>query len=285
MTRLCSPRALLALTAGVAVTAGGAVAMAQGDGPAPTVASFTLGKLKSTPTGPATLPAGAVTFSVSTKETKGDHGFQIFRLADGADVAATQAKLRKVNDGDKFEKLTDVTALGGTEVSAKAKGKSTFTLAPGTYLFGDFSDEKVTPTIPFTVVADPAVPAAVAPTPATSLTLQDYKFTLTGRLPRNGAVRVVNKGKRNHIVVTFKAQNAAGSARMVKALKTNNEKAFEKEVRGTGPGVNIIGPGETQDLAFKASKGSYVFVCFYSSKQSKGKEHFRLGMFKVATVK
>lgn len=282
MSRISPKRALLVVTTATALSVGGAIAVAQDPAAPPTVA-FKLGKLKSTPTGPATAPAGAVRFVVSTAQ-KGQGGFQLLRVADGADVAALQAKVRKVDSGDKFEALKELTAVGGTSVTKTAKGVITVTLIPGTYLFVDFSDEKVSPNIPFSVAGDPATAPAL-PAPDATLSLFDYKFELTGKLPRNGTVRMVNKGKRNHIVVTFKTQNAAGSARLVKALKANNERAVGKEIRGEGPGANLIGPGQSQDLKFTARPGNYVFVCFYGSKQSKGKDHNALGMVKAVTVK
>ncbi|WP_354698277.1 hypothetical protein DSM112329_03947 [Paraconexibacter sp. AEG42_29] len=285
MHRSLEARSLVALTTTAAIAAGAAIAVAQESAPAaPPVVAYTLGKLKSTPSGPATVPAGAVRFKVSTK-VKGEHGFQVFRLADGADVAAAQKAVRSISNGTAFEKLKDITAVGGTEVSVAKPGEATFELTPGNYLFADFSDEKVNPTTPFVVPAAGATPPAALPAATATLSMFDYKFEVAGRLPRNGDLRIVNKGKRNHILVTFKAQNPAGAARLAKAFKASNEKAAGKEIRGNATGANIIGPGVTQDLAFDAKPGSYVFVCFYESKASKGKEHNVLGMVKTATVK
>ena len=276
-------RALAALLA-TGLVAGGvvAVAVAQTDAPPPT-ASFTLGAKKSTPKGPATLPAGAVRFVVGTK-SKGEHSFLLVRVADGADIPAVQARVRKVNSGDKFEAITELSAVGGTQVSTTTKGNLTVVLKPGNYLFVDVSDDNISTSIPVTVAGDPAT-APRLPAAPTTVSLSDFKYTVTGALPRNGVVRLANKGKRNHMLVNFKAQNAAGAARMIKALKTNKEKAFDKEIRGIGPSVFLIGPGEKQNLKFSTRPGSYVFVCFYESKQSGGKPHFTKGMIKAVTVK
>ncbi|MCW3017311.1 MAG: hypothetical protein JWO02_4403 [Solirubrobacterales bacterium] len=282
MLRRPSVRALLALSTTATLAAGGALALAQ-SGPQPPVVSFTLGQAKSLPAGPATVPAGAVRFSVSTK-AKGMHTFQIVRVAAGADVAALQARLRKVTTENAFEAIKEVSAVGGTSLTAGAAAGGVYPMLPGSYLFADISNETVTPSIPFTVTGDPATGAALGP-PTATLSLADYKFTLDGKLPRKGDLRLVNNGKRNHIVVTIRTKNAASSARLVKALKTGNDRAAGKEIRGEGSGAAIIGPGERQDVAVRYAPGSYVFVCFWRSKQSNQKSHQRLGMVKAATVK
>lgn len=276
-------RALAALLV-TGLVAGGivAVAVAQTDAPPP-IAKFTLGAKKSLPTGPATLPAGSVRFVVGTK-AKGDHSFLLIRVADGADIVALQARARTITSEDEFEAVTELSAVGGGEVTAQSRGDSVFTLKPGRYLLVDGSDEKVSPNIPITVAGDPAT-APKLPAASATVSLSDFKYTVTGTLPRNGVVRLVNKGKRNHMLINFKAQNAAGAARMIKALKTGKEKAFQKEIRGTGPSVPLVGPGEPQNLKFSTRPGSYVFVCFWESKQSGGKSHFTKGMIKAVTVK
>jgi hypothetical protein len=274
-------RALLALPVLAVLTAGSALALAQTAAPPPVV-SYTLGKPGSLPAGPATVGAGATRFDVSTT-AKGNHSFELLRVAPGADVAAVQARLRPIRTPNQLEAIKELTAIGGTSVSARTKGTAVFSLEPGTYLFTDSSASRVAPSIPVTVAGDPAT--APLPAATTTLNLRDYRFELAGTLPRDGDVRVQNRGKRNHIVLTFRTRNAASSARVVKALKAGDDRAAGREITGEGPNVNVIGPGQTQDLRFTAKPGPYVFVCFWGSKQSRNKQHSRLGMVKAVTVK
>ncbi|MCW3000185.1 MAG: Secreted protein [Solirubrobacterales bacterium] len=273
---------LLALSVLAALAVGGTLALAQSAAPPPVV-SFTLGKPKSPPTGPATVPAGAVRFSVSTT-AKGMHTFQVVRVAPGADVAAVAARLGKVTSEDAFEALKEVSAVGGTTVTPAADGSAVYPMLPGTYLFADITSDRGTPSIPFTVAGDPAT-APGLPDAKSTLSLLDYRFELAGSPPRKGDMQLVNKGRRNHILVAFKTRNAASSARAVKALKAGNDRAAGKEIRSQATGASVIGPGERQDLAVVYTPGSYVFVCFWRSKQSKERPHSRLGMAKAVTVK
>lgn len=273
---------LTLLPAAALVAAGGTTALATAAGePAPPVAQFTLAA-NGAPSGPATVAPGAVRITVGTK-AKGRHAFQVLKLAPGADVAAVQKQVARVKDDDAFEAITAMSAVGGTGVSSAQKGSIVADLQPGTYLLADISSQKTVPSTPFTVTdgSGPALPAA----PAATISMYDYKFEVAGRLPRRGDVRLTNRGRRNHILVVFKAADAKGAARLVKAVKADDQRAAGKEIRGEGSGANVIGPGVTHDLRVADAPGNYVLACFVRSKQSGGKAHNRLGMVKAVVVR
>ncbi|WP_354700912.1 hypothetical protein [Paraconexibacter sp. AEG42_29] len=281
-----TPRHLLlplALAALAATGATAALATAE-DAAAPPTVRFALAAAdgRTAPTGPATVPPGAVRIDVATK-AKGMHGFQLLRLPAGADVPAIQQRVSKARSDDDFEALGGVVAVGGTGVSARRKGSIVVDLTSGTYLLADLSSQKGVPSVPFTVGegSGPGLPAA----PAATISMFDYKYEIAGKLPRKGDVRIVNKGKRNHIVVVFKTADAKGSARLVKAVRADDQRAAGKEIRGEGTSANAVGPGQAHDLTVANAPGNYVLVCFVKSKQSKGKAHNALGMVKAVTVK
>lgn len=273
-------RAAAAGVAALLTTAGTITVAGAQDPAAPAVLSYTLAKGKK-PAGPTTVQPGVVTFSAKASSTKGGpRSLQLFRVADGVtDVAALQKQLAKVRSENAFEKLTTVSLAGGAEGASKAKAaRVTRTLVPGTYLVGDFTDDAVTTSV-LTVAGDAT--AAVAPTPASTVSMFDYKFEADRRLPASGPVRFVNKGRRNHFVVAFKAGDRKSATRLQAAFRKNDEKAADKLIRGVGTGAGLVGPGDSFDVASRYGKGSYVLVCFWSSKQSKGKQHNVLGMATV----
>lgn len=272
-TRLRAATGALALLGTVA-----AVAVAQ-DPAAPPTLAYTLTKGKA-PSGPTTVAPGVVTFSAKAAKAKQQRDLQLFRVADGVtDIPALQKKLSQIRSGDTFEKLGTLTLAGGAGGATSAKAaKFTRTLAPGTYLVGDFTDD-ATPSTVLTVTGAPT--AAVAPPVASTVTMFDYKFEVDRKLPRKGAVRVVNKGKRNHFYIAFKAGDRKGAAKLDKALRKNDEKTAQKFIRGTGTYAGIVGAGESVDIAAEYAKGTYVLVCFWESKQSKGRPHNVLGMSRI----
>ncbi len=281
--RQMSPSTIRAAAVGAVAlltTAGTIAAVAGAQDPAtPPVLSYTLAKGKK-PAGPATAQPGVVTFSAKAASAKGTRSIQVIRVADGVtDIRALQKKLEKVRSADAFEKITTVSMAGGVDGASKAKpARFTRTLTPGTYLVGDFTGNDFASSV-LTVAGDPTT--AVAPAPTTTVSMFDYKYELDRKLPLKGAVRFVNKGKRNHFVVAFKAANSRSAAKLDRAFRKNDEKAAEKFIRGTGTGSGVVAAGDSIDIASTYGKGSYVLVCFWGSKQSKGKQHNVLGMSRV----
>ena len=256
------------------------IALAAGSSP-PKLAYTTGGT--ATPTGPTTAAPGPTTFVVTNTTTK-DADFTVLRLHDGADPAAVQKDIDRKLTADQIEAMPfDI--VGGTGDARSGHPSSvTFTLAAGTYLVANTTSETRTPSIVLTVSGDPN--GATAPAPVTTVTMHDYKYVLSRSIPRSGVVRVINKGKRIHMMIAFKAQNAAGAAKLSKALRKGDQKTVNKLIRGVGTNLDPIAPGQTEDLAaVHYGKGSYVFACFWKSSASKGKSHERLGMTKVISVK
>lgn len=274
-TRLMTIITALALIATTAT-----IAWAQ-TGTAPPKLAYSM-SLSAAPAGPTTAAPGPTTFAVSSNTSK-ETDFTVLHLQDGVNAAEVQKAIDTKLSEDEIEALP-VTIVGGTGEAAKGRPASfTISLVPGTYLVANTTNEKRTPSIVLTVSG--AANGAVAATPVTTVKMHDYKFELSRSLPRSGIVRVTNPGKRVHMMIAFKTQNAAGAKRAIKALRSGKEKAFNKEIRGFGSSADPISPGATVDIPVHYGKGSYVLVCFWQSKASKGKPHFALGMTKATTVK
>ena len=88
---------------------------------------------------------------------------------------------------------------------------------------------------------------ATAPRSTTIVSMFDYKFTLNRSLPRNGTIRVVNKGKRVHMMIALKAANRKGANALSKALRKGDRNA-EKLIRGGGPSLDPVSPGANVQL-------------------------------------
>ena len=87
------------------------------------------------------------------------------------------------------------------------------------------------------------------------------------------------------MAIAFKTADARAQKKLVAALKKGDERAAGRLIRGQGTSLGLASPGETSDFKASYAKGRYVFACFWGSKQSKGKEHIRLGMVKAFQVK
>src|SRR5262249_4461696 len=96
---------------------------------------------------PTDVRAGFVTFNVSTRESS-YHGFQGFRVKNGASVATVMEDFRLGVAAETAEEnaagarglLQHATLIGGVVTSAFAPISVTVPLEPGTYYFFDLND-------------------------------------------------------------------------------------------------------------------------------------------------
>lgn len=273
-------RRLFSIIAAVAVVGATAtIAFAQ-SGTGPTKLAYSVSG-KAAPAGPTTAAPGTTTFVVST--TSKEAGFYVVKLDEGADVEATRKAVDRELREDQIEALP-LDLVGAASDMTKGRSSSfTIDLVAGTYLVLNTTNDKRTPSAVLTVSGERTT--ATAPRSTTIVSMFDYKFTLNRSLPRNGTIRVVNKGKRVHMMIALKAANRKGANALSKALRKGDRNA-EKLIRGGGPSLDPVSPGANVQLpSVRYGKGSYVLACFWQSKQSKNKDHNSLGMTKVVTVK
>lgn len=284
-------RALALVVPVVAVPAGLALGrMPLADGrttPSPPVVTVTLAKgAAPAVSAPAQVGAGPVRFTIATAARSRD--FTLVKVPAGSDPAATQAAVRVVDpeDPDAIERL-DIVA-GATAAKGHAQ-TVTATLETGSYLVADTSGDNARRAPSVVIAVDAAPSGARAPKPAATVSMQSYKYTVSGPLPRNGVVRFTNPSRTTHMAVAFKVRDAARARSLVTALKRsvgrNAENVIGRYARGGGAGSNPLGAGRSQDLQVSQTPGAYVFVCFWASKHSRGKPHFALGMAKAYRVR
>jgi hypothetical protein len=118
--------------------------------------------------------------------------------------------------------------------------------------------------------------------PAADATIRmvDYGFRGPGTLPRNGTLRVANRGTALHFAVAFPLRPNATSRQVGAALRGSDDKAFERLLAGPPTDVQgLISPGSTNVNPVRfGGRGRVVMVCFFG-------EHNRLGMYRVFNVR
>jgi hypothetical protein len=111
--------------------------------------------------------------------------------------------------------------------------------------------------------------------------MRGLRFRGAATLPRQGTVRVVNQDGVPHFAIAFPLRPGVGAARLGRALRSNNERAFGRLVAGEPVEVqNLISGGDTandNEVRF-SRRGNYGLVCFFD-------EHHRLGMYRVVRVR
>jgi hypothetical protein len=123
--------------------------------------------------------------------------------------------------------------------------------------------------------ANGARPAADA-----TIRMVDYGFRGPATLPRNGSIRVANRGAAFHFAEAFPLRPGVSDRRARATFRNPSEKAVGRIVAGAPLTVqNLISPGSVNDNAVRfGRRGRYAFVCFFG-------EHNRLGMVRVFRVR
>jgi hypothetical protein len=122
---------------------------------------------------------------------------------------------------------------------------------------------------------------ARAPAADATIRMVDYGFRGPSTLPRNGSIRVANRGTALHFALAFPLRPGVSDKRIGGALRDGDEKAIGRLVAGEPVTVQaLISPGSTNDnnrFRFRR-RGRYAFVCFFA-------EHNKLGMYRVFKVR
>jgi len=122
--------------------------------------------------------------------------------------------------------------------------------------------------------------AAQAPAPDARIRMVDYAFKGPKTLPRNGRIRVENRGSTFHFALAFPLRPGVGTKQVGRAFRGSSNKAVGRVVAGPPATVQgLISQGSTNDNDVQFTrKGRYAMVCFFG-------EHNRLGMYRVYKVR
>jgi hypothetical protein len=118
------------------------------------------------------------------------------------------------------------------------------------------------------------------PTPDARIGMVDYGFRGRKTLPRDGRIRVENRGTTFHFALAFPLRRDVGARRVRRALRSGNDRAIGRVVGGEPVEVQgLISQGSTNDNEVRfARRGRYAMVCFFG-------EHNRLGMYRIYRVR
>jgi hypothetical protein len=121
--------------------------------------------------------------------------------------------------------------------------------------------------------------------PDATIELAEYRYEVSGEIPRNGFVRLENTGEEFHMMGVAKLKDESTTLEeATEALKTDSEDDDAELYDEVGLPGSILGPGQSADISFAALEpGRYVVACFINVA---GKEtpHFLRGMTGEFTV-
>jgi hypothetical protein len=271
--------AVVLLSGLLAVAAGlGLVNAARGASTLPTLA---LTVTHSSITVGAAPQSGAVNV-VSTASGIKEAGIILAWLKPGVTPEELYAFLKTKGAGDANSANKFGAIVFDAELTNGKTREAQTTLQPGTYV-ALLNEGEGAPTVhaSFTVAASKA-PAAL---PAPQATVKSIEFGFRGpaTLKRGELVRFENEGFLVHMDFAIPVKSRSAGQRLVRFLKTGNEKAAGKLF--AGPPVGFSGPvssGAYQQETITAKPGWYVQACFMDTQDKRS--HTLLGMERLIRI-
>lgn len=202
---------------------------------------------------------------------------ELVRLKPGVTPAQFFAAAQKTHNTTALQKY--VTFLGGSGGSPSYT--VTLNLIKATYLIIDVT--KAAKLAGSFTVSDSG--SSTAPRASSTITTMDYMFMGSMSIPAHGVVKIVNDGPSPHFVVAFKTKDKTAAQQIITGLRTGKKKGLQKLVLGQDSLLGLGSPRTTSYVQTDLSTGTWVIACFYSDPRSKGKDHARLGMEHIITVK
>jgi hypothetical protein len=244
--------------------------------------SIAVTKTSATVTG-APASAGAVNVVVTDQGLK-EGTVILFRLNPGKTVAEAETFIgdkKAQHDPNNTVEIGSIVFDG--EASSGVTSEAQTSLQPGQYLVlvGEGEHEVV---LRATFTVGPATAAALA-MPAAQATEKSIDFGFRGptTLHDGELVRFENEGFVVHMDIAAPVKNMKAAKKLVKALKTGNEKAAGKLISGAP--VGFYGPlshGAFMQETITAKPGIYVQVCFMETQD--GRDHTLLGMERIIKI-
>jgi hypothetical protein len=275
---------LAATIVATALGAGGTAAGAQEPVALPAVA-VTMSPAGITAAGAEALSAGPTSFTFSSTDTRRQRFGVLVELYPGKTPAQWMAAAAR---GKGAGKVGRVIASATQRVKASAR-RMTVPLKPRTrYALAML--RSTTPAGKSSWFATGFATATtstglVAPTPAATVVMRDFRFTGASVLPRTGVIRFQNAGKYWHGVGAMQLRASATAGRLRAALRAfDATRALRRLTQGGLLEINgIIDAAAVTDVdVVFPSAGRYLLI---SSQVLSGKADHQRGMYRIVTVR
>ncbi len=250
---------------------------------ASTLPTFSLTVTHSSITVGATPQSGAVNV-VSTASGVKEGGILLVWLKPGVTPEEVYAFLKTKGAGDANSANKFGAIVFDAELTSGKTREAQTTLQPGQYVALLNEGEAGAPTVhaSFTVTAAKG-PAAALPAPQTTVKTIEFGFRGPATLKDGELVRFENEGFLVHMDFAIPVKSRSAAQRLVRLLKTGNERAAGKLF--AGPPVGFAGPvssGAYQQETITAKPGWYVQACFMDTQDKRS--HTLLGMERVIRI-
>jgi hypothetical protein len=212
---------------------------------------------------------------------RGEVGFVVMELRPGVTRAQVEKAAPKIQDPAAAEKRYG-RFVASTFLADQRKYTTTIALKPATeYVLIDITKRGAVRG-GFRVGSEAGT--AVAPAPAVTVGLEDYGFDVPSTIPRTGALRIENRGKVLHHMLSFPLRKGVDDKKLLRDLKAGKEPPRTAFAGPPSAPVEIVSPGTVNDVETMRRRGKVLFVCFLQDGPKKP-PHAALGMAKVVTVK
>lgn len=234
---------------------------------------------QATITGTEALAPGAT--RIDFRGTGRETDLQLFRLNEGQTVEAFTAAAARTRNPTRLQQFGSFE--GGAAVSRGRVYGLDLELVVGTYVVLDIT-RRPKSVGTFTVAGTPT--GVVLPEGDVTIGLRDFRISVGGTLPKNGAISVVNNGPSPHFVIAFPVRSARAIRAARHALEHGEDRALGRLIAGQPITlVNLLSPGSTNVVHAKLKRGAWVLACFYADPRSRNTPHAFHGMTIGAKVK
>ncbi len=269
-------RAAATVLAAAVIAGGAAVSVAQEPVPELTIE---LGARAASVTGGEGLRPGVTTVVLRSASSR-ERSAALLQLRPSVTAAelrrALRRSIRQPADARRYGVI--VTDGGGAGDDAY---RATLTLAAGRYAVVDTTARPTVRTV-ITVVGEPRT--AVAPAPAATVGMTDFRFAAPDEVAAGALLRWENRGRQLHHGVLLRLRRARAAARVIRQLRAGREP--RREVAGFATGVGTVDRGVVNDVAAPSRAGTYVLACFLQDERvRRERPHVELGMVRTLRVR
>lgn len=232
----------------------------------------------------------------------GAYDVMLFRLRGGATLDRVRADLAEEFGPGGAKGTRDLThdmdAVGLAQASDGRHLQVTTTLVPGTYYAADLSAVPQGGTPSFTKLKvtpchgqrgddgddEGEGEGGGRQARATIDMTSADTFVVRGRVPAQGTIRVRNVSDTLHFVLFMRVRPGTTDAQVQSYLESGQQGPPPFALPDPSFGTDVLSPGRSELLTYKATPGTYVLLCFVADDVS-GMPHAMMGMHKVVVLR